>query len=63
MAKGYIYNENGELEEELELSVDGGEVMWCERCQEETYHSLVGVSSVRGEVYACAHCGTEVSGE
>jgi len=63
MAKGYIYNENGEMEEELELSVDGGEDLWCERCQEITYHSLVAISSVRGKVYACEHCGFEVSGE
>ena len=59
MAKGYIYNENGELE----LSVDGGEMMWCERCQETTYHSLVAISSGRGHVYTCEQCGFEVSGE
>lgn len=63
MAKGYIYNENGELEEELELSVDGGEMMWCERCQEVTYHALTAISSVRGHVYSCGQCGFEVSGE
>ena len=63
MAKGYIYNENGELEEELELSVDGGEMMWCERCQEVTYHAFVAISSGRGHVYACEQCGFEVSGE
>ena len=63
MAKGYTYNENGELEEELELSVDGGEGLWCERCQRITYHSLAAISSVRGEVYVCARCGSEVSGE
>jgi hypothetical protein len=59
MGKGYIYNEWGELEEELELSVDGGQDMWCEKCQEVTYHALVGISSLRGSVYACAICGTE----
>ena len=63
MAKGYIYNENGELEEELELSVEGGEMMWCERCQEVTYHAFVAISSGRGHVYACEQCGFEVSGE
>jgi len=63
MAKGYTYNENGELEEELELSVDGGEGLWCERCQRITYHSLVAISSARGKVYVCARCGSEVSGE
>ena len=59
MAKGYIYNENGELE----LSVDGGEMMWCERCQEVTYHAFVAISSVRGHFYACEQCGFEISGE
>ena len=63
MSKGYIYNGAGELVEELEYSVEGGEVMWCERCQEETYHYFVAISSVRGEVYACEQCGFEVSGE
>ena len=64
MAKGYTYNENGELEEELELSLDGGEGLWCERCQRITYHSLAAISSVRGgKVYVCARCGSEVSGE
>ena len=64
MAKGYIYNENGELEEELELSLaDGGEAVWCERCQEVTYHAFVAISSVRGHFYACEQCGFEISGE
>ena len=61
MAKGYTYNENGELEEELKLSLDGGEGLWCERCQRITYHSLVAISSARGKVYVCARCGS--SGE
>ena len=59
MAKGYTYNENGELEEELELSVDGGEGLWCERCRRITYHSLASIA--RGKVYVCARCGSEVS--
>ena len=42
---------------------DSGEDVWCERCQETTYHSLVAISSARGEVYACVQCGSEVRGE
>ena len=61
MAKGYTYNENGELEAELELSLDGGEGLWCKRCQRITYHSLVAISSARGKVYVCARCGSEVA--
>ncbi len=59
MGKGYIFNQFGELEEELELSVDGGNTMWCPKCQKDTYHALVAISSTRGDVYACAECGTE----
>ena len=64
MVKSYTYNENGELEEELELSLAAsGEAVWCERCQEVTYHAVVAISSGRGHVYACEQWGFEVSGE
>ena len=49
--------------EQRKIKKDGGEMMWCERCQEVTYHAFVAISSGRGHVYTCEQCGFEVSGE
>ena len=62
MARGYIFDGFGNLEEELELSVDGGQTQWCEKCRAETEHFLLALSSVYGYVYACSRCEQDGAG-
>ena len=60
MASGFFFNESGNLEEELELSVDSGsQTQWCEKCRTKTAHYLLAISSTRGHVYTCVKCGQE----
>ena len=59
MARGYIFDESGNLEEELEFSVGGGQEKYCEKCQAKTWFFLLALSSVRGYVYNCSKCGQE----
>ena len=53
MSKGYIYNENGKLEEVIEHNCDGMKMMYCENCKEEIEFYLDGISDVRGEIWRC----------
>lgn len=50
MPKGYIYGEDGKLEEVIEHSCDGMKTMYCENCGIETEFYLDGISDVRGEI-------------
>lgn len=59
MSKGYIYNEDGELEEVLDHSCDGEESLFCPNCGKDVIHYLVAVSNVRGYIWACSACGYE----
>jgi len=59
MPKGFIYDENGDLEEVLDCSCDGFSVRFCPHCQKDTTHYLVALSNIRGEVWSCYDCGLE----
>ena len=59
MSKGFIYDENCDLEEVLDYSCDGCDVRFCSHCQKDTTHYLVALSTIRGEVWSCAECGFE----
>ena len=56
MPKGYIYGEDGKLEEVIEHSCDGMKTMHCENCGIETEFYFDGISSVRGEIWRCIVC-------
>jgi transposase-like protein len=60
MSKGYIYNEDHDLEEVIDYSVDGRiEEFHCHRCKQDTAHILTGISTTRGEIFTCTQCGYE----
>jgi hypothetical protein len=61
MPRGYIFNQTGQLEEEIEYSVDGGDEFWCPACRKVTHQALVGISSTRGPIYVCTECDSETS--
>jgi len=56
MSKGYIHNERGELEEVLDYSCDGEQVMVCPQCGQCCPHWLYAISDMRGQLWMCSAC-------
>ncbi len=59
MGKGYIYDENGNLEVQ-DYSVDAAqERKFCTRCKDITWHVHTAMSSTQGQLWTCLDCGKE----
>jgi formate dehydrogenase maturation protein FdhE len=56
MSKSYIYNEDGELEEAQDHSVEGYEFKHCPRCGKTVVHYLIAISTTRGYIWMCSVC-------
>jgi len=49
--------------EVLDRSMSGGQDRYCIDCEAVKYHTLLAISSFRGQVYMCSFCGCTTQGD